>query len=243
MTPDLHDSLQEDLASYALGILDPESAARVRSHLATCHLCREEVAAHQAVAELLPYGLPPVAPPAAAREALLGRVRDEPAPPRAPVRPPTSLRLAPMLGWAAAAVAVVALGWWNLQLRQERDDARAVARAVQEEEGRRIVRLAGSPAAPAAVGQVVLPPEGAPTGLLVVTGLAPLAPNRTYQLWLLQPDQSPVSAGLFGVNQQGEAVLSVRIPEARVIAGFGITEEPAGGSPAPTEPILLAGQL
>ncbi|MEO5876541.1 MAG: zf-HC2 domain-containing protein [Streptosporangiaceae bacterium] len=58
--------MHEWSGSHALGALDPEDAARFRTHLAHCALCREEGAGfRETVARLagaLPVGRPPRPP-------------------------------------------------------------------------------------------------------------------------------------------------------------------------------------
>lgn len=71
--------------------------------------------------------------------------------------------------------------------------------------------------------------------------LPALPADRTYQLWLISGDQ-PQSAGTFQINERGQGILifesDTPIPSFDTI---GISEEPAGGSPAPTsDPIAAA---
>jgi anti-sigma-K factor RskA len=76
----------------------------------------------------------------------------------------------------------------------------------------------------------------------VVSGLPPLPPDRSYQLWLAQADHTWASAGVFRVNARGEAVVLASLSGAlSAYYGCGITEEPARGSPAPTGPRVLTG--
>ncbi|HEX3425675.1 MAG TPA: zf-HC2 domain-containing protein [Acidimicrobiales bacterium] len=50
-----HAELQELLGAYALDAVDPEEAAVIELHLATCPRCRTELAEHREVAALLGY--------------------------------------------------------------------------------------------------------------------------------------------------------------------------------------------
>jgi len=75
--------------------------------------------------------------------------------------------------------------------------------------------------------------------LLTVQGLAPLAEDKTYQVWAIG-EGGPVSIGLFTTTAAAEndVVLHADLSQAKAIA---ITVEPAGGSPQPTTvPILKA---
>ena len=82
-------------------------------------------------------------------------------------------------------------------------------------------------------------------GALVFTAshLAPLPPNKTYELWVIPANGSaPVPAGTFQPDAQGMAsVLLPNLPKGIPAKAFGVTMENAGGSTTPTLPILLAG--
>ncbi len=105
-----------------------------------------------------------------------------------------------------------------------------------------IWELAGTPEAPQARARLLGSPEER-TALLVVQGLAPLPPERDYQLWFLR-DGKPVGSAVFDVHQNGQGQLVIQAP--RQLAHYdlaAITPEPAGGSPGPTGPIMIAGEL
>ncbi len=90
---------------------------------------------------------------------------------------------------------------------------------------------------------VVYVQPGGKLALLCVYALPQLEPDKTYQAWLVRDGQR-VSAGTFGVNPNGYGVLvidsSVPVSEYQQL---GITVEPAGGSPAPTTPRVMGGEL
>ena len=70
-----------------------------------------------------------------------------------------------------------------------------------------------------------------------------LEPGKTYQAWLVQDGQR-VSAGTFGVNRDGYGVLIINSGKpVTEYQQLGITVEPAGGSPAPTTPRVMGGEL
>jgi anti-sigma-K factor RskA len=77
--------------------------------------------------------------------------------------------------------------------------------------------------------------------VVVADGLADLPSDRTYQLWFIGNDGTPASAGLFRPDN-GRATLVIDGTPAGSKA-IGVTKEPAGGSPQPTSPILLAGNV
>ncbi len=80
-------------------------------------------------------------------------------------------------------------------------------------------------------------------GTLVVDGLSALDPAQQYQLWLIRNGKR-TSGGVFSVDQQGYGSLWVK-SQAPLISytSFGITIEPAGGSPGPTGKKVLGGDL
>lgn len=78
--------------------------------------------------------------------------------------------------------------------------------------------------------------------VFVASNLGPVAPGKTYELWLLPTAGTPVAAGLFRPDAKGNAsVVLPLLPQNVAAKGFGVTEEDEGGSVNPTPPILLAG--
>jgi hypothetical protein len=74
---------------------------------------------------------------------------------------------------------------------------------------------------------------------LEVHGLEPEPADRDYQLWFLV-DGQPRSGGVFEGRRDGAATLAAaRMPAGTT--GVAVTLERQGGVPAPTTPILLAG--
>lgn len=64
---------------------------------------------------------------------------------------------------------------------------------------------------------------------------------KTYELWVIPADgKPPIPAGLFKPNQQGFAsVVLPELPKGVVAGKLGVSIENDGGSPAPTDVILL----
>ncbi len=96
--------------------------------------------------------------------------------------------------------------------------------------------------------------QAAPTGratyvasrgtlVFLASNMAPLKPDKVYQLWILPADGSkPVPAGTFSPDVRGDAtVVHARFPRAVAASGFAVTIENEGGSQTPTLPILLSG--
>lgn len=81
------------------------------------------------------------------------------------------------------------------------------------------------------------------TAVLHASKLKPVPQGRTYQLWFIQ-DGRPVPSVTFDVAPGGDAIVSqVAVPSEGLVSAAAVTEEPAGGSPQPTTPVLLVGAL
>jgi anti-sigma-K factor RskA len=78
--------------------------------------------------------------------------------------------------------------------------------------------------------------------LFYTTNLQPLPAGRTYELWLVPTEGSPVGAGLFNTDSRGNGqVILLSLPQGLTAKAFAVTIEPAGGVPAPTGPKVLIG--
>jgi anti-sigma-K factor RskA len=236
-----HQENLELLPAYALGVLDAEEAARVAGHLPTCAACRHELAAYEEVAGLLPLAAPPVTPSDTLRAKLMARAaaaEARPAATTAEARPaavtPTYRGWRPRLAewwrvaprWQPVAlVAILVLVGANLLLWQW-------ALRPAGRPGETIV-LTGTDAAPEAWGTILVSNDGR-NATLIVESLPPLEVTQQYQLWLVMGDDR-ASGAVFSVNADGYS--SVAIDASRPVGeytGFGVTIEPAGGSPGPT---------
>jgi anti-sigma-K factor RskA len=77
-----------------------------------------------------------------------------------------------------------------------------------------------------------------PNGDGILTAALPtLAERRTYELWALT-DDGPVSLGTLGREARPHA-FRTKLP----MSGMALTDEPAGGSPKPTGPVVARGDL
>lgn len=68
-------------------------------------------------------------------------------------------------------------------------------------------------------------------------------PGKTYQVWLIARGvRSPVSAGTFMPDSTGSAIMATKHPmEPGTLRRIAVTEEPMGGMPAPTGPVVFTG--
>ena len=80
--------------------------------------------------------------------------------------------------------------------------------------------------------------------VVLASGLAQVAANRTYCLWIIR-NGKPEAVKLFNPDPDGQRSLNgVALPlDARGIAAFAVTEEPAQGSPQPTMTPFLVGAV
>ena len=66
----------------------------------------------------------------------------------------------------------------------------------------------------------------------------------TYQVWLVT-DNAKISAGTFRPDAQGKTMMHAQIRDAdrNALRAVAITEEPEGGMPAPTGPMVVRARL
>ena len=265
-----HENMRELVTLHALGVLDAEDEAQVRAHLATgCDSCQALLLANEAVAADLARLLP-AAPPAAERRAeLLARVRDDARAGTVSAPVPSARRRGPQrfvlpLALAASVVLLIGMGARVAGLRAtvdsmlaDRERAAADASRARAELEQRLadaeaaldaitapdmrpVSLSGKGEASAAKATAFLDASKGRL-LLYVHGLPRPAAGRTYQLWVIV-EGKPVSLGIFDVEQNGQARMTAQqLPELRGPVTIAVTEEPAGGVPQPTGPMVLAG--
>lgn len=235
MADELH--VIELLPAYALGCLDEGEAARVSEHLARCPDCRRELQGYQAVTGVLALAAPDALPPARLKRRLMRRL----GPGSVPL-PGLRQQLAALLrrsapAWSLAGlILIVALAAGNLWLWQRLGRATAANRAGNMQ----VVAMLSTDAAPEASGRLVVS-AGGEYGTLVVDGLPVLDAAHQYQVWLIR-DGRRTSGGVFSVNPHGYRAIELTAPEPLITySSFGVTVEPAGGSPAPTGAQVLAG--
>ena len=103
------------------------------------------------------------------------------------------------------------------------------------------VSLLGTEAAPEAQALLVIGSDGDEGGL-VVEDLPVLDHYHQYQLWLIDRDGQRTSGAVFSVDADGYGTATVGSPLLLTsYVAFGVTIEPAGGSPGPTGQKVLGG--
>lgn len=79
-------------------------------------------------------------------------------------------------------------------------------------------------------------------GKLVYDGwIEPAPSDKSYQLWVVPMDGSPISVGVFNPVTEDHSSWIGSVPEGVQAKAFAITMEPAGGQDQPTGPQILVG--
>ena len=78
--------------------------------------------------------------------------------------------------------------------------------------------------------------------VMAVFQLPPASAGRTYQLWAIAQGK-PVSLGVFNTAADGRLTAAMAVPPDLTFELAAVTEEPAGGSPAPTQQPFLIGKV
>ncbi len=141
-------------------------------------------------------------------------------------------------GAAAAVLVALGMGIWNAQLRGELRAQQQETALIQS--ARQAWALAPTPEGRGGRGLLVERAAGAPPVLLLQDLPRPPA-DRTYQVWVIR-DGPPASAAVLQPGAGGQQVIELQqdLEGARTVA---VSVEPAGGSPSPTGPVVLAGNL
>lgn len=219
-----HDRILELVPLYALDALEADESREVESHLETCQVCVAELDLHQSVTAGF------VADESAPSH-VWDRIGAEIAEPDASLsvthlderRQPRNRRIMWLTSVAAVAAlilgAVVIFQAVAMNELSGPDGVVAAAEAAAELPGAIVAELTTETGT---VGRVVLTPDG--EGFLVPSDLEALGEDRTYQLWVITPDELAISAGVLGHEPAPS-----RFTWTGDVAGFALTREAAGG--------------
>ena len=269
---DMDPGIEELLPFYALDALTPEEKELVESYLAEHPEARLQVQELQSGASALPNSVSPVLPPPHVKETLMRRVEADAQARERSSRSDTTSGRAPresarrglrledifrVLSLGAAAAAILWAFVLNAQVARLRNEISSLNEKVAaqsqsiEELGQILppsdpsdvitVSLKSTEDENRALGQLIANPNDK-SAVVVISGLPPLEPGKTYQVWLI--GDAPVSAGLLTVDENGQSVLIVTSTES--IGSFnsiGISVEPEGGSEQPTGDIVVLSKL
>lgn len=234
-----HERWADAVGAYLLGALERDEGERFEAHVAECPLCRRDIADLRVAADALPMAVPPVSPPAALKRRVMavveseaelfgaaGRRADEPE--RAPERTRGRRSIASFLGgWtlrsgiALACALVLLAGGAVTGVLLSRDDARTVVAQTRS---------------PAADVRLEIHDD---SSTLVAENMPAPPSGRIYQVWLKRPGRDPEPTRvLWSTRSDGSADVAVPGSLDGVEAVL-VTDEPPGGSEAPTTPPVI----
>jgi anti-sigma-K factor RskA len=219
-----------DAAAYVLGALEPEEAEAFSRHLATCVVCRDEVAAFQHTANALAMAPPQHPAPRGLKRRVMRAVREsetdaQGSAARQPRRFGSGLFVSRPAIAAAAALAVVVIVVGAIIVNSGgSSETRTIAAMVSGSPGTAQLSVSGGHAE------------------LVVRGFPQPTAGHIYEVWKVHSGAkapSPTRA-LFSVNSSGAA--DVGVPgDLNGVTQVLVSQEPAGGSSAPTTaPVIVA---
>jgi anti-sigma-K factor RskA len=249
----MNEHVDELLALYALGGLEADELQAVTDHLAVCASCRAEADRQLELVGQVASSVAALSPDPRLRAAVLAKAglaprpaaAARPAPSKArPARPPMRQVLPRWLAAVSAVLATSLIGW-NVYLTgqvmtlQRRVQYNQNALALIAGANTTHVPLVGQGAFATADGNAYIDQKTQDV-VLVVQQLKPLGSDQTYQAWIIG-DNGPMSAGLFRVSDDGWGMSWLSIPYVQGSV-IGVSLEPHGGSPKPTQVVLASAQ-
>lgn len=224
------DDMHELAPFYALGALSDEELTAFESHLSSCADCRSEIDAADVAIGALARSVAEPAPASIKANVMAEIDRAIESDGATDNVIPLFRRIAPALVAVAAALALVfGIGLVNDGTQTRIDSIVAADDATTVQFTPTIADTA----------EIVYVPSG--EAVFSATGLSQVHETETYQLWLIG-SEGPTPAGIFRPNEDGSALVLL---DHTVSPGLvlGLTIEPAGGSPAPTGEVLMAGDI
>ena len=225
----------ENAAAYVLGALTEDEHRDFRTHLESCAICREEVAALQVVANALPALAPPLNARIELKRSVMTSVHED------------TRRERQLDGASSAARSQRARGPGLVWPRWRPALASAVFAAVVA-----VIVIAissGGGGVSARVIRAEVTPRGAKASLQVsdgraqleISGMPQTPPSRIYEVWVKRSGALHPTDALFTVTARGDATVGVPGSVTGVQAVL-VTSEPLGGTKAPTTtPVIVAG--
>lgn len=216
--------IHELSAGYALDALDAEERRAFEAHLPDCVPCQDELREFWKTADALAVAASGPEPSGALRGRILADARTEPQ----VVVPfePRRRRTVPALSAVAAVAAVVAVavGLWASQVAGDLDDARAALERERQTAGVLADPTARTVALEAGEGRLVVGQDG--RAVLVLDGLDPAPPGKTYEMWIVEGEKT-LPAGLFA----GHEGVDIERVDGTVAPGdvVAVTVEDEGG--------------
>jgi anti-sigma-K factor RskA len=213
-----HKQWSEDLAAYMLGALEPREAIGFERHLEDCERCQNDLRWFEPAVRTLPESVERQQPPPRLRAALMAEVRAD-----AQARP-AKRRSWSWFSRPAMAFAVVIL---------------AVAVVAGYEIGKGGSSESGSPTVLSTSEhgiEVKMVQEG-DGGTLHLANLHQLPPDKVLEAWVRREGTVEAVPALLVPDRKGQA--ETTISDMSGVDTVMVTEEPQGGSKAPTGEVIV----
>lgn len=222
MSADNHNRWSEDLAAYLLGALTRDEAADLERHLEGCERCQEEMRWLEPAVQLLPESVERSEPSPQLRQSLMAEVRADAR--EAAGRPAPARRrrwlLKPAMGFAVVALLVAGVVGYEVG-KDGSGSGGGGASTLERQVGALTVKM-------------VQEGDG---GTLHLSGVRQLPQDKVLEAWVERDGKVEAVPALFVPDRNGQA--ETRIADMNGVAVVMVTEEPQGGSKAPTgEPIM-----
>lgn len=250
---------EDQIALYALGLLEGEEKREVEEHLGSgCAICKGILEDSSLVFNNLAFSLEDAPLPDNLERKIFDRLESPGDSVDQPEQTGFWRNTKPMwlnLGAAVSFAMIVFLIISNLNLRnklssQEDTLEHLQARLGEETEVMQfminpkvdIVKLADMMPDKKASGKLLMNPD-THQALLLVSNVPALEEGKTYQLWIIN-EGKPESMGTFSVDVDGNQMMEIKsMPEPSDTSQFAVTLEPEGGMPHPTGNMYLFGSL
>jgi anti-sigma-K factor RskA len=170
---------------------------------------------------------------------------------------------------AAASIAFLAAAVGLARVTRERDTLRTALQATEQRDARRADSLGVLAAAVAQQRRTLEGLTGPSVHVMELTAAGAREPmarmfwdqasnrwtmiahrmpkppaGKTYQLWLVTTSATRISAGTFEPTPAGDVMMTAEYPLApNALQAIAVTEEPAGGMPQPTGPMVIVGTV
>jgi anti-sigma-K factor RskA len=230
MTNEHDNRWSDDVAAYALGALEGEEARELETHMESCERCRSELRWLTPAVQLLPESAERVQPPPRLRESVMAEVRADAKRAQAESGGAArswldrihvgSLSWRPLAGLAAVALAVVAIGGYEIGSSDSGGGSQPVTIKSQQDSGVFV--------------EMVREDDG---GTLKLANVEDLPSDRVLEAWVEREGEIEAVPALFVPDHEGRA--STTIEDMDGVETVMVTREPEGGSEAPTsDPIV-----
>ncbi|HLO49215.1 MAG TPA: anti-sigma factor [Kamptonema sp.] len=256
--PLVPERLEELMAGYVLGNLNPEEAEELTRLLTENPALATEVDRLQEVLEVMPYALPEIAPPSHLYSAIMEAATTTNVAVKNPTisenpnsLPQKKLKLLPirwsLIVGSVAALLALAVGLDNYRLRQQitKLEAQVVRQkdviAMLQQPNTHLVSLKGMAQASAASGSIVITP-GEPKAVLILKNLPVLPSGQFYQLWSVTNNEK-IAWEQFNTNERGTVFVKLSLPANTEVTTLVVTIEASPILKDPAGPMVMTGTL